>query len=93
MLGLGRISPNISTEKLREKVNAAVTGDTSASGEEEDLEKDDADPYKGMTKMQKEAAIRKKVRDEQMALVRVKLVCMNQAKQEFTHLCFHTHVV
>lgn len=75
LLGV-KFHPSISLEKLREKVNAAVTSDGAATSEEE--AKDPAEP--------KQATIgekRKRLKTEALKLVRIRLTCLNPAKKEW----------
>ena len=66
--------PTIGLEKLREKVNAAVTSDGST--EEEVVEAP-------VVAKESEAAKRLRLRNEASKLVRIRLTCMNPTKKEW----------
>ena len=76
LLGV-RISPRISLDALRKKVNAAVSGES----EEDDEESKNADSEE-MTPQQKKVAIREKMKQEQMALVRLRITNLNPDKSD-----------
>jgi hypothetical protein len=67
--------PSVGLEKLREKVNAAVSG----------VDKEDGDKEPEAKKAAVESAAQKHQRlyDDAMALVRVRISCMNPAKREW----------
>lgn len=71
LMGL-KFHPSISLDKLREKVNAANDGDAAAPEEEEK-------PVAVETLNQK----RTRLKREALALVRIRLTCMNPAKAEW----------
>ena len=71
-----KFHPSISLEKLREKVNAAVTSDGAATSEEE--AKDPAEP-----KQETIGEKRKRLKTEALKLVRIRLTCLNPAKKEW----------
>ena len=71
-----KFHPSISLEKLREKVNAAVTSDGAATSEEE--AKDPAEP-----KQETLGEKRKRLKTEALKLVRIRLTCLNPAKKEW----------
>lgn len=75
LLGV-KFHPSISLEKLREKVNAAVTSDGAATSEEE--AKDPAEP-----KQETIGEKRKRLKTEALKLVRIRLTCLNPAKKEW----------
>lgn len=75
LLGV-KFHPSISLEKLREKVNAAVTSDGAATSEEE--AKDSAEP-----KQETIGEKRKRLKTEALKLVRIRLTCLNPAKKEW----------
>ena len=75
LLGV-KFHPSISLEKLREKVNAAVTSDGVATSEEE--AKDHAEP-----KQETIGEKRKRLKTEALKLVRIRLTCLNPAKKEW----------
>ena len=75
LLGV-KFHPSISLEKLREKVNAAVTSDGAATSEE--VAKDPAEP-----KQETIGEKRKRLKTEALKLVRIRLTCMNPAKKEW----------
>ena len=74
LLGL-KYHPSISTDKLREKINAAVSGDAA---ENEAVEKEVA-PVEEESVAQKRTRLKK----EALALVRIRLTCMNPSKSEW----------
>lgn len=69
MMGIS-FSPRIGLERLRAKVEAKLNGDT---------EEETAAPK---TEQQKKAELRKKMRDEQMALVRLRIANLNPSKRD-----------
>lgn len=73
-LGL-KYHPTIGVDKLREKVNEAMAADPKASDVEQEL----PEPTKGNG-----------VRDEALALVRVRVTCMNPNKKELEGEIFCT---
>ena len=75
LLGV-KFHPSISLEKLREKVNAAVTSEGAATSEEE--AKDPAEP-----KQETIGEKRKRLKTEALKLVRIRLTCLNPAKKEW----------
>lgn len=75
LLGV-KFHPSISLEKLREKVNAAVTSEGAATSEEE--AKDPAEP-----KQETIGEKRKRLKAEALKLVRIRLTCLNPAKKEW----------
>ena len=75
LLGV-KFHPSISLEKLREKVNAAVTSDGASTSEEE--AKDPAEP-----KQETIGEKRKRLKTEALKLVRIRLTCLNPAKKEW----------
>ena len=75
LLGV-KFHPSISLEKLREKVNAAVTSDGAATSEEE--AKAPAEP-----KQETIGEKRKRLKTEALKLVRIRLTCLNPAKKEW----------
>ena len=75
LLGV-KFHPSISLEKLREKVNAAVTSDGAATSEEE--AKDPTEP-----KQETIGEKRKRLKTEALKLVRIRLTCLNPAKKEW----------
>ena len=76
LLGV-KFHPSISLEKLREKVNAAVTSDGAATSEEEEA-KDSAEP-----KQDTIGEKRKRLKTDALKLVRIRLTCLNPAKKEW----------
>ena len=76
LLGV-KFHPSISLEKLREKVNAAVTSDGAATSEEEEA-KDSAEP-----KQETIGEKRKRLKTDALKLVRIRLTCLNPAKKEW----------
>lgn len=75
LLGV-KFHPSISLEKLREKVNAAVTSDGATASEEE--VKEPAEP-----KQETIGEKRKRLKAEALKLVRIRLTCLNPAKKEW----------
>lgn len=75
LLGV-KFHPSIRLEKLREKVNAAVTSEGEVSSEEE--AKDPAEP-----KQETIGEKRKRLKTEALKLVRIRLTCLNPAKKEW----------
>ena len=75
LLGV-KFHPSISLEKLREKVNAAVTSDGATASEEE--AKEPAEP-----KQETIGEKRKRLKAEALKLVRIRLTCLNPAKKEW----------
>ena len=76
LLGV-KFHPSISLEKLREKVNAAVTSDGAATSEEEEA-KDSEEP-----KQDTIGEKRKRLKTDALKLVRIRLTCLNPAKKEW----------
>lgn len=72
MLGVS-FHPSIGLEKLREKVNAAVAGDAEPAPEKP---QDAAEEPEGQRK--------KRLKEEALKLVRVRVTCMNPAKSEWS---------
>ena len=72
MLGV-KYHPSISIEKLREKVNAAATGEAETKEEKVVAPKAEETANEKKTRLKKEA----------LALVRVRITCMNPAKAEW----------
>ena len=72
MLGVS-FHPSIGLEKLREKVNAAVAGDAEPAPEKP---QDAAEETEGQRK--------KRLKEEALKLVRVRVTCMNPAKSEWS---------
>lgn len=72
MLGVS-FHPSIGLEKLREKVNAAVAGDVVPDTEKP---QDAAEETEGQRK--------KRLKEEALKLVRVRVTCMNPAKSEWS---------
>jgi hypothetical protein len=66
--------PSIGVEKLREKVNAALAGKPIPS---------DAAPKSAVQTVQSEEERMFALRNEQLALVRIRLACMNPSKAEW----------
>lgn len=66
--------PSIKLEKLREKVNAAIAGTPEPDA--------DSDP-KSNPEEETVAAKRKRLKQEALALVRIRVTCMNPAKAEW----------
>lgn len=75
LLGV-KFHPSISLEKLREKVNAAVTSDGAAASEEG--AKASKEP-----KQETIGEKRKRLKAEALKLVRIRLTCLNPAKKEW----------
>lgn len=75
LLGV-KFHPSISLEKLREKVNAAVTSDGATASEEE--AKEPTEP-----KQETIGEKRKRLKAEALKLVRIRLTCLNPAKKEW----------
>lgn len=75
LLGV-KFHPSISLEKLREKVNAAVTSDGDAASEEG--AKASEEP-----KQETIGEKRKRLKAEALKLVRIRLTCLNPAKKEW----------
>ena len=75
LLGV-KFHPSISLEKLREKVNAAVTSEGATTSEEE--AKDSTEP-----KQETIGEKRKRLKAEALKLVRIRLTCLNPAKKEW----------
>lgn len=69
LLGV-KFHPSISLEKLREKVNAAVTSEEEAKASEE-------------PKQETIGEKRKRLKAEALKLVRIRLTCLNPAKKEW----------
>lgn len=70
--------PSIGLAKLRDKVNAAIAG---APAEVEEAEVAVAKP--AAPRQETQAEIRARMREDQLALVRIRLTCMNPAKSEW----------
>lgn len=66
--------PSIGLEKLREKVNAAVTGDPATP----EVTVEAAEPV-----VESESAKRLRLRNAAAALIRIRLTCMNPNKKEW----------
>ena len=75
LLGV-KFHPSISLEKLREKVNAAVTSEGDAASEE--VGKASEEP-----KQETIGEKRKRLKAEALKLVRIRLTCLNPAKKEW----------
>ena len=75
LLGV-KFHPSISLEKLREKVNAAVTSDDDAASEEG--AKASEEP-----KQETIGEKRKRLKTEALKLIRIRLTCLNPAKKEW----------
>lgn len=77
--------PNISLEKLREKVNNALESKTNDSDESDDSDEENQDS-KQDTKSVKETLAQSRIRlkKEQLKEIRVNVVCMNPIKKNFT---------
>ena len=75
LLGV-KFHPSISLEKLREKVNAAVTSEGDAASEE--VVKASEEP-----KQETIGEKRKRLKAEALKLVRIRLTCLNPAKKEW----------
>ena len=73
LLGV-KFHPSISLEKLREKVNAAVTSE----GEVEEVTNTSSE-----TKVETIGEKRKRLKAEALKLVRIRLTCLNPAKKEW----------
>jgi len=72
LLGI-QYHPSIGIEKLREKVAAAITGKATQ----------EATPPVYATGEESESQRMSRIRDEQLALIRVRLTCMNPTKSEW----------
>lgn len=75
LLGV-KFHPSISLEKLREKVNAAVTSEGDAASEEETNAPEEP-------KQETIGEKRKRLKAEALKLVRIRLTCLNPAKKEW----------
>lgn len=65
--------PSIGTDKLKEKIAAALSGKSS----EEDA------PVVTVSQAESAASAQQRLRDEQLSLVRIRLTCMNPTKAEW----------
>ena len=73
LLGV-KFHPSISLEKLREKVNAAVTSEGEA---------DEVSNSPSETKVETIGEKRKRLKAEALKLIRIRLTCLNPAKKEW----------
>lgn len=80
MLGV-KFHPSISLDKLREKVNAAVTGEAPAA--EAAAADDGAVAPAPAPKTETLAQKRKRMKDEAARLVRIRVTCMNPMKRDW----------
>lgn len=82
MLGV-KFPNNISTDKLRDRVNAAIEGNTVQEGKEDDpVENTAANPLDSSAKSAKPVSFRKALRDENMRLVRVRITNLDPKKAD-----------
>lgn len=71
--------PNIGLEKLRDKVNAKMTGETEPADDEEEVVQATADPVK---KQETKQQMRVRLQREAAKLIRVNITCMNPNKRD-----------
>ena len=80
--------PNIrDVDKLRQKVNAALTGGTPGDDDDDDADQSDAgdeqaEAAPAMTREMAEAKRRKEIRDRELRLIRVRITNLNPAKAD-----------
>lgn len=72
--------PSIKLEKLRDKINAKLEGD---SEEEEEEEAEEVVVAAGVLKGETQSELRLRKRKEASELVRIRVTCMNPAKKEW----------
>ena len=82
MMGIS-FHPSIGLEKLREKVNAAVTGETPKEEAEADSASIAAAADAINNKVETPAQKAKRLKDDAARLIRIRLQCMNPAKSEW----------
>lgn len=73
-------SPNIGVDALRKKVNDSIQEGAQTAGADEQPEDENLEE---MSPIQKRAAIRARLKRDEMRLVRVRITCMNPTKKEW----------